>query len=60
MANYAVFNKLTGEISKVVQCPEFLVSSIEYTDDEEVAMIPIEIKDTDYLIIGDELVKKTA
>lgn len=57
MAYFAVFNKKSGVISRIIECPEFLVDRIEYTDPEEIAMIPFEAKDTDYLIIGDELVK---
>jgi len=57
MAYFAIFDKTTGVIEKVIECPEFLVDRIEYTEQEEIAMIPFEAKDTDYLIIGDELVK---
>lgn len=59
MAYYAVFDTETGVIDRVIDMPEFLVDRISYTEVQAIAKLPYEIKDTEYKIIGDDLIRIT-
>lgn len=58
MAYYVVYDKLSGEIENVVECPEFLAGTIHLDENQSYLRVESQVSPQEYLIIKGSLVLK--
>lgn len=59
MAYYAVYDKSSGEIENVVECPEFLSGTIHVDRNQSYLQVESQVSPQEYLIFKDSLVLKS-
>ena len=58
MAYYAVYDKLSGEIENIVECPEFWSDTIHLYGNQSYLQVESQVSPQEYLIFKDSLVLK--
>ena len=59
MAYYAVYDKKSGEIENVVECPEFLSDTIHVDGNQSYLQVESQVSPQEYLIFKESLVLKS-
>ncbi|WP_244782452.1 hypothetical protein [Acinetobacter sp. F-1] len=57
MAYYAVYDKSSGEIENVVECPEFLAETIHLEDSQEYIQVDSQVSPAQFHVRDGELTK---
>lgn len=58
MAYYVVYDKLTGEIENIVECPEFLVDTIHLDADQSFIKVEEQVSPQKYIVSDGILTQK--
>ena len=57
MAYFAVFDVATGKIENIVECPEFLVTTIHLETTQDVIQVESQVSAAQYHVIDRQLYK---